>query len=94
MITVINTMHEHEPIIEGPVTEIREKADSALVVGKFYPPHLGHKYLIDAAKSKAEHLSVLVVDREEYKIPGELRASWIREIHPNVEVNIFKVDRS
>lgn len=79
-------MFENEPVIEGPVTEIREKADTALVVGKFYPPHLGHKYLIDSASSKAEHLTVLVVDKDEYKIPGELRASWLREIHPDVEV--------
>ena len=38
----------------------------ALVVGKFYPPHRGHKLLIDAATAGADEVHVVVCAR-----PGE-----------------------
>jgi len=61
-------------------------ADTGLVIGKFYPPHKGHKFLIDTARAQANHVSVIVCDREEYSIPGALRADWISQIHPDVDV--------
>ena len=57
-----------------------------VVVGKFFPPHRGHKHLIDVASSHVERLVVIVCSRAADTIPGELRASWIREIHPQVDV--------
>lgn len=57
-----------------------------LVIGKFLPPHRGHKYLIDTARAQVEHLTVMVCDKPEYGIPGELRAAWMREIHPDSEI--------
>lgn len=56
-----------------------------VVVGKFFPPHRGHKHLIDVASSQTRRLVVIVCSRPDESIPGELRASWIREIHPGVE---------
>lgn len=60
--------------------------ETGLVVGKFYPPHKGHKYLIDYAAARVNHLDVLVLPRPDQSIPGELRAKWISEIHPNAHV--------
>lgn len=60
-----------------------------LVIGKFYPPHKGHKYLIDTAKSQVDQLTVIVCDKKGQTIPGELRAKWIREIHPGVKVMVI-----
>lgn len=57
-----------------------------LVIGKFYPPHRGHKHLIDTAKSQVDELTVIVCDHKDQAIAGQLRAQWIREIHPGVTV--------
>jgi NadR type nicotinamide-nucleotide adenylyltransferase len=57
-----------------------------LVVGKFYPPHLGHRYLIDTARSRCDSLDVLVVDEPGEDPPASVRGEWMREIHPDVNV--------
>lgn len=59
---------------------------TGFIVGKFYPPHRGHKYLIDTGRSMVEHLTVMLVGRPEETIPPSLRATWLREIHPDVTV--------
>ena len=69
-----------------------------IVIGKFYPPHKGHKHLIDFAMRNSDSLVVVVCWRSDQKIPGALRAAWIREIHPGAEVivvdDIMKDDDS
>jgi NadR type nicotinamide-nucleotide adenylyltransferase len=57
-------------------------ATRGLVVGKFYPPHRGHKHLIDFARSQVDEVWVIVCGKPEHDPPGELRARWLREIHP------------
>ena len=57
-----------------------------LVIGKFYPPHRGHKFLIDTALEQVDHLDVLICARPEQAIPGELRARWLQEMHPAANV--------
>jgi HTH-type transcriptional regulator, transcriptional repressor of NAD biosynthesis genes len=87
MINIISNMIEAEKISTEPFVRPKEKIiDTSLVVGKFYPPHKGHKYLIDSAETQSKHTTVIIFHNEGYKIPGELRAGWLREIHPNVEV--------
>ena len=54
-----------------------------LVIGKFYPPHRGHKFLIDTALAVVDHLDVLICVRPEQTISGELRVQWLREMHPS-----------
>lgn len=61
-----------------------------LVIGKFYPPHRGHKYLIETALKAVDHLDVLVCVRADQSISGYLRAQWLREIHP--EARVLEVD--
>ena len=61
-----------------------------LIVGKFYPPHRGHKHLIDFARSRADELSVIVCQKPEEFPRGELRAAWLREIHP--DANVLLID--
>src|SRR5262245_25485099 len=61
-----------------------------LIVGKFYPPHRGHKHLIDFARSRADELSVIVCQRPDESPRGELRAAWLREIHP--DANVLLID--
>lgn len=65
---------------------------NGVVVGKFYPPHLGHKGLIDYASAKCDHVTVIIVDRErpgDYTgIPAWLRQQWMYKIHPQRNIII------
>jgi NadR type nicotinamide-nucleotide adenylyltransferase len=62
---------------------------TGVVCGKFYPPHRGHKFLIDTAVSQAERVAVLVTDTPNLEISAEIRADWLREIHSDVDVQII-----
>lgn len=57
-----------------------------VVVGKFYPPHKGHHYLIDTALKNCDQLTVVVCAKKEQTISGKLRGSWIKQIHPKAKV--------
>jgi cytidyltransferase-like protein len=59
---------------------------TGLIVGRFNPPHLGHSYLIGWALERCDRLVVYVNTREGEAVPGELRAAWLRELHPDVTV--------
>lgn len=57
-----------------------------VVIGKFFPPHRGHSYLIDYALRYVDDLAVIVCDKAGQSIPGELRAAWLRQLHPRARV--------
>ena len=57
-----------------------------LVIGKFYPPHRGHKFLIETALAQVDRLDVLICVRPDQRISGGLRAQWLREMHPSAFV--------
>ena len=65
-------------------------ATRGLIVGKFYPPHRGHKYLIDTARARVDELHVIICQKPHEQPPGQLRAAWLREIHP--DVNVLLID--
>lgn len=60
-----------------------------LLVGKFYPPHRGHHFLIDTARAQVDELHVIVCGKPEQQPSGALRAAWLREIHPDVQVMLI-----
>lgn len=57
-----------------------------LVLGKFYPPHAGHDFLIEAARGGCDRLTVAVLAASHESIPHELRRAWVQERHPDVRV--------
>lgn len=59
-----------------------------LVIGKFYPPHRGHKHLIDSARAQVDRLIVIVAHHPSQTILGELRKAWLEEIHPDCEIHL------
>lgn len=59
---------------------------NGLILGKFYPPHNGHRYLIERAADKCEKLTILVCSLVSEKIPGKLRYRWISELYPQHRV--------
>jgi HTH-type transcriptional repressor of NAD biosynthesis genes len=64
----------------------KRRFGTGLVIGKFYPPHRGHNYLIDVARSRAGKVTVIVCDHTEHTIPGHLRVAALQESHPDVDV--------
>ena len=60
-----------------------------LIIGKFYPFHRGHQYLIDVALSGCDKLTVLVCDGAHQEISAKVRARWITEENPSVEVRVI-----
>ena len=60
-----------------------------LAIGKFHPPHRGHKLLIDAAIAGADAVDVVVCDRPGEVPSATLRAEWLREIHPTARVHVI-----
>jgi HTH-type transcriptional repressor of NAD biosynthesis genes len=63
---------------------------TGFTVGKFYPPHRGHKHLIDTARSQVDRMIVMLCHHPCQKIPGELRRDWLREIHPDCEIHLVQ----
>ena len=68
------------------------------IVGKFYPPHKGHGYLIEKALSMCDKLTVIVCFKSHERPTGSQRGEWIRQIHGNdrlevlVKENIYNDD--
>lgn len=64
-----------------------ERFSTGLIVGRFDPPHLGHSHMIDQAAQRTDRLVVYVNwSRRHDTVPGELRATWLSELHPDVEI--------
>lgn len=61
-----------------------------VIIGKFYPPHKGHEYLIQQGLSQVDQVTVIICDKEGQSIPGELRAQWLREIFPQATVVVVE----
>lgn len=57
-----------------------------LIVGKFYPPHRGHQFLIESGRAQVDQLHVIVCQKPNENPPGNLRAAWLREMYPDVHV--------
>lgn len=66
--------------------------NQGIVIGKFYPPHKGHSYLIETALARCKNLTVIVCWKKTQLISGILRAQWIQKIHPRVHVKLIDDD--
>lgn len=58
----------------------------ALIIGKFYPPHEGHHYVIERALEECDEVYVIVLWSRVESIRGWQRQKWLQEIHPNAIV--------
>lgn len=59
-----------------------------LVIGKFLPPHRGHKLLIETAVARSDQTVVILCAKPSDFVDGEIRGQWLREIHPGVRVMV------
>jgi HTH-type transcriptional regulator, transcriptional repressor of NAD biosynthesis genes len=65
--------------------------ETGLIVGRFDPPHLGHSHMIEWALRRTDQLVVYVNSSfERDTVPGELRGSWLSELHPQAEVRVVR----
>ncbi|MEO3705479.1 adenylyltransferase/cytidyltransferase family protein [Trichormus azollae] len=63
-----------------------KKPRTGIILGKFMPPHLGHQYLVDLARSYVDNLTVLVCSIQSEPITGDFRYHWMRSIFTDVNV--------
>jgi len=66
--------------------ETKISQTTGIIVGKFMPPHQGHRYLVDSALSFVDALWVFVCSLPGEPIPGELRYNWMKELFPQATV--------
>lgn len=57
-----------------------------VIIGRFMPPHAGHRYLIDFATRYVDELYVLVCTLSSEPIPGTLRYEWVSAMFPQAKV--------
>ena len=60
-----------------------------LVIGKFYPPHLGHHLLVEEAAAACDRVTVVVAAASVETIPLGDRVAWMRTTHaatPHVRI--------
>lgn len=62
---------------------------NGVVIGKFLPPHLGHRFLIGTALSQCENLAVIICEKVSDSIRGEIRAAWLSEMFPAARVMVI-----
>ncbi|WP_042376161.1 AAA family ATPase [Streptacidiphilus melanogenes] len=66
-----------------------ERFRHGLVIGKFYPPHAGHHFLIRSAADACDRVTVVVMAADVESVPLAERVDWIREFwieEPHVRV--------
>ena len=70
--------HDPGPPDPGPRARFvaGAKGGRGLLIGKFLPPHQGHRQLIDFARSFCDQVTVLVCSLAAEPIPGDLRCAW------------------
>ena len=61
-------------------------ATRGFVLGKFAPPHKGHVFMCEAAAELVDEMTVLVCSIDAEPIPGALRAAWMRQLLPRLNV--------
>lgn len=65
----------------GLQRNVNKLYERALIIGKFYPLHRGHQYLIETGLENTRNLVIIVCQRPEEKPYGELRVAYLREIY-------------
>jgi HTH-type transcriptional repressor of NAD biosynthesis genes len=62
--------------------------EHGLVIGKFYPPHAGHHFLIDAAAGSCRRVTVVVMAADVESVPLAARVAWLREASAGVRAGV------
>lgn len=60
-----------------------------IVVGKFYPPHKGHQFLINTGLNNCDKLHIIVCSLDSETINGQLRKQWLKEMYPCCKIHLI-----
>ena len=67
-----------------------DRRGTALIVGKFAPPHKGHQYLIETAlrDQNVDEWIILVYSNPDFlpTMPSHRRAAWLRHLYPRAKI--------
>ena len=55
---------------------------TALVLGKFLPPHAGHRFLAEQARGMADEVIIALLANSTEPIPVDVRHRWLEELLP------------
>ncbi|HBS32353.1 MAG TPA: transcriptional regulator [Parvularcula sp.] len=69
-----------------PSAEGRSLIRRGFVLGKFLPPHAGHRFLVETALAMTDETFVLVCSTDAAPIRGALRFDWMRKMSPGAGV--------
>lgn len=67
---------------QGCILNTMEETRRGVIIGRFNPPHNGHRYLIDFASSFVDELYIFVCTLQKDQIPGKLRFEWMKDLYP------------
>jgi NadR type nicotinamide-nucleotide adenylyltransferase len=71
-----------------------KKYKTGFIIGKFIPLHKGHQFLIETALKQSEKVTLVVCQNQNILIDPKIRAGWIKELYPRVNVQVFHHDAS
>lgn len=78
-------------MIANTVTQQNKKFPIGVVLGKFMPPHHGHRLVIQTALAQADKVHVIVCRQVEDSIPAEQRVEWLQALYPEATVTVLEV---
>lgn len=67
---------------------MNKKYNTGLIIGKMYPPHRGHVYMIEQAAKQVDKLTVIVLGHSYQKLKLEDRVSWLNETFTDTNVTV------
>jgi len=62
-----------------------------VVIGKFYPLHKGHQYLIETAKNKVNHLYIIICGKYDENPKPETRELLIKKIYNDSKITVCRI---
>ena len=62
-----------------------------LVLGKFMPPHLGHRVVIQSALAHSDRVVLVLCRQADDPQAANLRVDWLRRLYPSATINVMDV---
>lgn len=69
-----------------------KKFGRGLVLGKFMPPHHGHRLVITTALAQAEQVALVVCTQSDDPIKSTQRVEWLTELYPTTQVFVLTLN--
>lgn len=64
---------------------------NGIVIGKFYPLHKGHQYLIETAYNNCDNLHIILCSLDNETPNGDIRFNFLKKFVENKKINIYHI---